>query len=77
MNNELAKGAVVGDTERTVVFCTEMDGHYVAICRKDDAYHPFVVWNVYKTDNGWRAMSGQYCFHLHEALNYYKARGGR
>lgn len=76
-NTALTAGTVVGDTERTVVFCTQVGDHWVAICRKDEAFHPFAVWTVYQTEDGWKAQSGDYAKTLDEALNYYMARGGR
>lgn len=82
-NDNLKEGMVVSD--RTVLDCLKLyERHpgdvyagWVAICYKEREFHPFVVWNIYATDTGFTADSGDYYKTLGEAVRGYIARGGK
>jgi len=82
--NTLMLGDIVGDTKRMVIACTKLAdrepgesfAYWVAICVKEDAHHPYVVWTVVARPEGWHAQSGEYCTTLDEAITIYKTRGG-
>jgi hypothetical protein len=69
---------------RTVMECSrkservEGDSYasWVAVCYRDDAYHPYAVWTVVATPKGWHSEQGDYSFTYEEALVDYKQRGG-
>lgn len=85
LENQLHIGDIVGDTKRIVIACQKIrdrvpgDSYaaWVAICAKDGEYHPYVVWYVYATRNGFHAELGDYCFTLKEALEAYNGRIGK
>ena len=82
--NELHIGDIVGDTNRIVIACTKKAdripddsyAHWVTICLKAEAHHPYVVWNVIARPEGFSSVEGDYYFTLEEALIQYKKRGG-
>jgi len=69
---------------RTVMECSrkservEGDSYasWVAVCYRDDAYHPYAVWTVVASPIGWHSEQGDYSFTYEEALVDYKQRGG-
>jgi hypothetical protein len=82
--NQLRLGDIVGDTNRMVIAATKKadrvpgDSYavWVAICVDEDAYHPYVVWDVIARPEGWFAQSGDYASTLQHAIDYYHRRGG-
>ena len=83
--NELRIGDIVGTTKRMVIACTqtrqrvpdENFASWLAICVKEGEYHPYAVWDIIVTPNGFTAENGDYCFSLTQALSVYKKRGGQ
>lgn len=83
--NSLMIGDVVGDTKRMVIACTKKNEHvpgdvyatWVAICVKENQFHPYVVWDVVARPEGWYCQSGEYAHTLSKALDYYHNRGGK
>jgi hypothetical protein len=84
LDSQLKPGALVGDTNRIVVFCTKLNervpgdcfASWVAICYNRDEYHPYVVWTVVARPEGWHAEQGDYCSTLVRANSHYVLRGG-
>lgn len=82
---QLRTGDIVGDTNRTVLFCHKTaDAQpgssyetWIAICHKPNQYHPYVVWNVAIRPEGFYASNGDYCSTIEEAIQKYEERGGR
>lgn len=78
----LLGGEIISD--RMVISCTKTHeripgdtlASWVAICFKSEELHPYVVWNIYATETGFRASSGDYCTTVAEAIQHYQARGG-
>jgi hypothetical protein len=83
--NQLYVGDIVGDTDRTVIACTKKAdripddsyAHWIAICLKAEAHHPYAVWSVVARAEGFSATHGDYCSTLEEAVTIYKKRGGQ
>ena len=82
--NELRIGDIVGDTNRMVVAYTKKSDRipgdsyatWIAICCKQDEFHPYVVWTIVARPEGFAAESGDYCFNIDQAVQAYKKRGG-
>lgn len=82
--NQLCIGDIVGETNRTVIAATKKAeripddsyAYWVAICYKENEFHPYVVWNVIARPNGFVANNGNYCSTLQQAITLYKQRGG-
>lgn len=85
LDNNLMIGDIVGDTKRMVIACTKKSDRvpgdcyatWIAICMKEEELHPYVVWDVIARPEGWFAQSGNYCFTLQQAIDYYYKRGGK
>jgi len=77
VGSQLMNGAIV-------VACTkiierdpgEVRAVWVAVCIRSGEFHPFVVWNVIATPEGFFAQSGDYYHHVVEALGRFQDRGG-
>ena len=83
MSNQLTKGTVIGDTDRTVLYATKVrdagNGFYatwVALCEKEDAFHRYAVWTVHDRPDGWSCENGDYCHAIEDAVSFYLERGG-
>jgi hypothetical protein len=84
LDNELRIGDIVGATKRIVIASTKQAdripddsyAHWITICHKEGELHPYVVWSVVATRNGFEASNGDYCTTLKEAVTMYKKRGG-
>ena len=80
--NQLHIGDIIGDTKRMVISCkkiadlihSETFSTWIAICVKEEEFHPYVVWTVVARPQGFVCQSGQYAFTLQEALKYYNSR---
>jgi hypothetical protein len=83
--NELRTGDIVGDTNRMVLLCTKLTSrqiddsyaNWVAICHKDDQYHPYAVWRIVAKPNGFVAYDGEYFSNIEYAIKSYERRGGK
>jgi hypothetical protein len=77
VGTQLANGAIV-------LACTQIAERdpgetfavWVAVCARSGKFHPFVVWNVIATHEGFFAQSGDYFHHIIEALGCFQNRGG-
>lgn len=84
LDNQLQLGDIVGDSNRMVIACTKLTDRipgdsfatWTAICVKDNAHHPYVVWTVVARPEGFYASNGEYCFTIQEAVKLYNQRGG-
>jgi len=83
--DELRIGDVIGDTNRVVIASTKIQSRtpgdsyatFVAICHKEHDYHPYVVWIVTATSEGFKCSSGEYFANREYALRSYDRRGGK
>jgi hypothetical protein len=83
--NEPRIGDIVGTTNRMVIATTKKSERipgecyavWVAICHKEDEYHPYVVWDVIARPEGFAAEHGDYCSTIQQAMNAYIKRGGK
>lgn len=51
---------------------------WVVLCHlPHNERHPFAVWNAYDRPEGWSFAHGDYCVDISEAVESYKARGGK
>lgn len=77
VGSQLMNGAIV-------VACTQIAKYepgevfavWVAVCVRSRQFHPFVVWNVIATPEGFVAQSGDYYHHVIEAVGRFQDRGG-
>ena len=77
VGSQLMNGAIV-------VACTQIAEYepgevfavWVAVCVRSGQFHPFVVWNVIATREGFVAQSGDYFHHVIEAIGRFQDRGG-
>lgn len=84
LDNQLHIGDVVGHTNRVVIATTKKAdripddsyAHWITICFKENELHPYVVWTVVATPQGFEASNGDYCTTLEKAVTIYKKRGG-
>ena len=49
---------------------------WVAICWRKDAFHQFVVWDVFGRPEGFSAANGDYCYTLEKAQRLFESRCG-
>lgn len=91
LDNELHIGDIVGTTKRMVIasnkianrvpqashaFGQDSYAHWITICCAENELHPYVVWSVTATPQGFEASNGDYCTTLEKAVTIYKKRGG-